>query len=159
VVNALASASPSHFLRQHYADIEEPEVSNAHFRQAWRRVTQIDKLLRDKAINFREWQIATWFRQVHERAFASELQSSTGRLDVPGRAPYCRGRQEPRERQLEAAAYLRHIRQTLGPTVTALLEDVVVEDLPWLGIGQKRHLDRRKARHRAIKAIKLLAQA
>jgi hypothetical protein len=153
------SASPSRYLRQHYAGLEEPRLDRREFRQHWRRITQLDKLLREKAISFREWQVATWYRHTHERAFGGELASSAGRLDIPGRAPYCRGRQEPRGRQLEAAAYLRHVRETLGPTVTALIEDVVVEDLSWVAIGQRRNLDRRKAWRLALEAIHLLASA
>jgi hypothetical protein len=155
--SAASSIAPSAYFRQHVAGIEAPEISARAFQPGWRRVSQLDKLLRAQAISVREWQAATWYRQVHERAFTGELTSSTGRLDAPGRTPYCRGRQDPNERRLEALAYLKHVRGVLGTAACAFLEAYLVEDLSWCALGQRFGLDRRKARRVTIKALRTLA--
>jgi hypothetical protein len=152
-----SATRPSVYYRQHH-EVAEPRIDNVAFQPGWKVRTRLDRLLLEKLISFREWQVAVWYRQTYERAFASELASSAGRLDVPGRAPYYRGRQNPREQQLEAIAYLRHVRTALGPTITGLLESCAVSDLSWTAIGRKQHVCARTARRWVVESIKLLAR-
>jgi hypothetical protein len=151
------SSDPSAFYRQH-ARIEEPAIDAKQFRPAWRRVTQVDKLLSSGAITAREWRRADEFRRCYEHA-AGDIAAS--QADATFLDPHCRqrGRGEPVGSRLEAARKLARWQGELGAVAYSLVTMVAIEDACWAAIGRRFAVDPKTGRAWAITALQALAAA
>ena len=153
------TATPSDFFRKHFVEVEAPAVDAKNFRTAWNIRTRLRQLFVDGHVSRRELQVACWYCQNYERAFCSDLASSFRMMDRP---PQPRGnwtqRQDPHQRQLEAAEFVAHVCRQLGATVSGILDACVVAAMPWCELGRPCGRDAKTAKRMAIEVVKLLAR-
>lgn len=71
---APASSTPSRWVQQR-GRVEAPAIDQQHFRPYRRRLSQVDRLLRDGAISAVEWRAATHYRDCFEFAFGPALKA------------------------------------------------------------------------------------
>jgi hypothetical protein len=160
--SAAAFASPASSLsgrpsrwRQQHGSIEAPRVDAHEFRQGWRAVRPLDRLLRQRAITLREWAASRHFAALHQRAEGTTLRArDPARIRVDGGQPR---RGEPRERQVDALERVARVRQALGETTYALVCAVVIEQHSWTRLGRRLGVDPRTARGWSMEAIKALS--
>jgi hypothetical protein len=157
--SAAATATPSEFFRRHFEVVEAPAVDDKNFRTAWSIRTRLGQLFVDGLISRRELQVACWYRANYERAFCTDLRSSFQLLERPPQ-PRVNGirRQDPHQRQLEAAEFIAHVRRELGATVGGILDACVVTDMPWCELGRRLGRDSKTAKKWATETVKLLAR-
>jgi hypothetical protein len=134
-------------------------TSEVAMRTAWSIRTRLGQLFVDGLISRRELRVACWYRQSYERAFCGDLASSFGLLERP-RQPHANGirRQDPQQRQLEAAEFIAHVRRELGTTVGGILDACVIADMPWCELGRRLGRDSKTAKKWATETVRLLAR-
>ena len=145
------SSAPTAAFRQHH-DVAPPRIDAAAFRPGWlvqsrllslHEAGRIDRQAIDAALAWRAWA---------ETASATRAQSWQVRVDIsPG------PRDGDATRRVHAAAKLREVATALGPLRAAILEAVVLRDVPWAQLGRLLRLSDKTAREYAAEAVTALA--
>ena len=142
--------------RHNHSHLAPPQVDDRHFRQFWRAVDPLDRLVECKLITAVDKIAATRFRAIYDVAFRGTLQAQdlsalrSGRRSGPALVTMA-------ERQREGLAELKRVRERIGVRRFDLLVLVAVDELHWAGLAKQRRLDVRTLKKRAAEAIKLLA--
>jgi len=146
---------PLEYPKQHVS-LEQPEINEHAFRQAWRVRSRLDKLFVAGEITGYEWRCASEFRTANEIAFESVLRAPL--LDGTGRASGYPANVHPSERHHGALRRLHDLHGRVGRETVRLLEAVIVEDLKWRELGKRLQVQACTSKRRAIAAIKTLGQ-
>jgi hypothetical protein len=137
-----------HFLQHH--DVEPPLIDASSFRPAWRVRTRLERLLLYRLITPAEWFAAVTLRLAVERIASAGLHA------IP--TVFMPGHNKTPQDCSQADAYCRRAAEILGETIYPMLLACVVEDLSWIALGERMHVDARTARAWVVVAIKLLAK-
>lgn len=136
-----------------------PRVDDAHFRPHWSAVDPVERLFEGRLISASEKAAAGRFRTTYDAAFSSTLRAQSwdgiraSRHHGAGSAPL------HSERQADALDRLARIRRQLGGGCFAVVEAVLILELPWAEIGRKLRRCPRTAKSRAAAALAALAVA
>lgn len=141
------------FYRQHH-ELDAPEVDGQTFRPFWRRRSRIDTLLADSAIAPIVWRAAVAYRMLAEHSTAVAWGARETMDDGHSRIVPLTG-QSVVDR-LAARHRLEWIRRRLGSFGTRMINQVVIEDLPWSELGRRLAVDPKTARSWSITALQLL---
>jgi hypothetical protein len=133
-----------------------PQVDDAHFRPHWRAVDPVERLFDSRLISAKEKAAAGRFRTTYDAAFSSTLKAHSWDGIRAGR--HCGGSAPLHsERQADALDRLAQIRRQLGGGCFAVVEAVLILELPWAALGRRLKRCPRTARTRAAAAIAALA--
>jgi Domain of unknown function (DUF6456) len=157
----VASASPSTRStptaeRQMRGPLVPPRVDDAHFRPHWSAVDPVERLFDGRLISVQEKAAASRFRATYDLAFSSTLRAHS--WDGIRASRHC-GRPAPlhSERQADALDRLAQIRRQLGAGCFAVLEFLLIMELPFAEIGRRLRRCPRTAKTRAAAALAALA--
>lgn len=133
-----------------------PQLDDAHFRPHWSAVDPVERLFDGRLISASEKAAAGRFRLTYDAAFSSTLKAHS--WDGAHAGKHCR-RPAPlhSERQADALDRLARIRKQLGSGCFAMVEMVLIAELPFAEIGRRMRRCPRTARTRAAAAIAALA--
>ena len=133
-----------------------PRVDDAHFRLHWSAVDPVERLYDGRLISARERAAAGRFRATYDAAFSSTLRAQNWNGIRAGR--HC-GRPAALHsaRQSDALAWLAQIRRQLGAGCFAVLEFLLILELPFAEIGRRIRRCPRTAKARAAAALAALA--
>ena len=144
------SNSPTREYRAHHA-VELPQVDAERFHPAWRSKSRLVGLAESGKIDRIALEAGVAWRAWHEAIGRLRVQSweiRTGHSATSGTvAPI----------QATAAERLRAADAAIGPERVRLLEDSIVNDLPWVEIAKKLGMSDKGAVLRVVEALEALA--
>lgn len=143
--------APSPFFRQHYA-VEAPRVDDQMFQQAYRVDPRINELLFDHAISLNVWHAGVMFRIASEIVIAEDYPSSS--MDY---SEHVGRRDHTPVLRADARKRLREVKRALGHDDYTLLEQHLVDDLPWRELARRRHVHAKTVKRWTIAALNRLA--
>jgi hypothetical protein len=133
-----------------------PRVDDTQFRLHWSAVDPVERLFEGRLISAREKAAAGRFRATYDAAFVDTLRAHS--WDGVRSRRHCGGSAPLRsERQADALASLAQIRRQLGSGCFAVIEAVLILELPWTEIGRRLRRCPRTAKTRCAAAIAALA--
>lgn len=156
---AVASSPPSFSsptLERQARGVVPPRVDDAHFRPHWSAVDPVERLFEGRLISAKEKAAAGRFRLTYDAAFTGTIKAHS--WDGVRAGKHCR-RSAPlqSERQADALDRLARIKRQLGTGCFAVVEAVLILELPWAEIGRRLRRCPRTAKSRAAAAIAALA--
>jgi len=140
------------YRRRH--QVEAPAIDNKEFRQGWRVITKLDRLLADKRITRGQWSVGYEYKSAWSAAFDVSLpEFATVRVNSGNPSD---GRVVA---VLDLVNKLRDAEVAIGSTAAHLLLLAFVEDLSWAEIGRRYRRNPETARDWTVAALARLAEA
>ena len=146
--------APSADRLRHAEAIEPPRIDWRAFRQGWRVVSRIDRLLADRRIDAGTWQAAVEYRAAWEALRRSSAGTAPA-VRLAGRG----GTSGAEASTLDRAARIRAVEATIGREAAALCHACAVEDLSWRTLGVRLGVRDVTAQARTVIALRALATA
>jgi hypothetical protein len=156
VANALSPSFSSPTPERQARGVVPPRVDTQFFRPHWSAVDPVERLFEGRLIGASEKAAAARFRTTYDRAFSGTLKAHSWDGIRAGR--HCAGSAPLHfERQADALDRLARIRKQLGSGCFAVIEAVLILELPFAEIGRRLRRCPRTAKTRAAAAIAALA--